>query len=310
MNASISPPAKPAFAERITGPRRPRIALMGEFSAGKSTLANLMIGADPLPVQVIATQLPPVWITYGSGPAAIIDLGGNETACDRHDLQSIAPEDTAFIRIQSEEEILQMCDVIDLPGISDPNMSADVWARILPFADGVVWCSPATQAWRQSEAAVWENVPPHIQEQSILLLTRGDLLVTERDRKKVLSRVAAETEGLFVHRRIMSLTQARDAGDDNAMWEASGAEAFVNDFMSIINVLTDRIAQGEISEPFEVIGLAKSQSPRAEIDTEPTPQNAQADRIVPRRPVVKSVRTRPESALEAQGETRLNPKFS
>jgi len=32
--------------------RRPRIALMGEFSAGKSTLSNLLLGARPLPEKV------------------------------------------------------------------------------------------------------------------------------------------------------------------------------------------------------------------------------------------------------------------
>ena len=49
-----------------TGLRKPRIALMGEFSAGKSTLANMLVGAQHLPVQVTATQLPPVWISQGN----------------------------------------------------------------------------------------------------------------------------------------------------------------------------------------------------------------------------------------------------
>ena len=31
--------------------RRPRVGLMGEFSAGKSTLSNLLVGGNALPVQ-------------------------------------------------------------------------------------------------------------------------------------------------------------------------------------------------------------------------------------------------------------------
>ena len=46
-------------------PRKPRIALMGEFSAGKSTLTNLLIGEDAIPMRVTATQLPPVWLAWG-----------------------------------------------------------------------------------------------------------------------------------------------------------------------------------------------------------------------------------------------------
>ena len=57
---------------------RPVIALMGEFSAGKSTLANLLLGEGRSPVQVTATQLPPVWFSYGSEAPYKVDLDGNE----------------------------------------------------------------------------------------------------------------------------------------------------------------------------------------------------------------------------------------
>ncbi|MBW4710085.1 dynamin family protein [Roseobacter sp. YSTF-M11] len=306
-----NPPAEvPAYVQNLPGPRRPRIALMGEFSAGKSTLANLMIGSDPLPVQVIATQLPPVWISYGSAPAVIVDLDGNETPCDLESLQEIPTEQTAFIRIQSKEEILRMCDVIDMPGISDPNMAASVWERILPLADGVIWCSPATQAWRQSEASVWEKVPPHIQEHSLLLLTRGDMLVSEKDRKKVLKRVRSEAEDLFAQCLMMSLTQARDAEDDPDLWDQSGAEPFVNEFLNIISVLTDRIARDAPTEPFVYQGCEATEAPEAVPSDEASPQTERDDRIVPRRPVVKATRPRPAPRPEPEEEESLSPKFS
>ena len=42
----------------IAARARPRIALMGEFSSGKSTLLNLLIGEALLPTKVTATELP------------------------------------------------------------------------------------------------------------------------------------------------------------------------------------------------------------------------------------------------------------
>ncbi|TNF59741.1 MAG: hypothetical protein EP307_09890, partial [Rhodobacteraceae bacterium] len=57
-------------------PRKPRVALMGEFSAGKSTLTNLLLGAAPLPVKITATRLPPVWITQGDDGGLREDTNG------------------------------------------------------------------------------------------------------------------------------------------------------------------------------------------------------------------------------------------
>ena len=56
--------------------RKPRIALMGEFSAGKSTLSNLLMGVRPLPEKVTATRLSPVWITYGTDAPYRMDVEG------------------------------------------------------------------------------------------------------------------------------------------------------------------------------------------------------------------------------------------
>ncbi|WP_299829618.1 dynamin family protein [uncultured Roseobacter sp.] len=310
MTHEDAPQDTPAFLSKLIGPRRPRIALMGEFSAGKSTLANLMIGSDPLPVQVIATQLPPVWISYGTAPAVIVDLEGTETPCDLEALQEASPEETAYIRIQCQEDILKMCDIIDMPGISDPNMPSEVWERILPAADGVIWCSPATQAWRQSEASVWETVSEVIREHSILLLTRGDMMVSEKDRAKVLKRVRAETDGLFAKTLMISLTQARDAGDDAQLWDQSGAEPFVNEFLRIIGLLTDQSSDGPTDTPFQAL---RDESAGATSDEEPAPEDPtpeQSERIVPRRPVAKSVRARPAPRPDPEEDFSWSPKFS
>jgi hypothetical protein len=266
-------------ATETDGPRKPRIALMGEFSAGKSTLANLMIGADSLPMQVIATQIPPVWIAYGTGKPVHVDIDGNETPCRLEDLSRCAIETTRYIRIFCEEDILQMCDLIDMPGISDPNMTADVWQWMMPYCDGVIWCTPATQAWRQSEAAVWDELADRLAANSILLMTRADMLITDRDRQRVLRRVREETKGKFSTCLLISLLMARDAEADLELWTKSGADPFVSAFLKIL----DRLSRD--------LGLTESANPFAEIARQsavlPDPQAKaprKQDRVVPRRP--------------------------
>ena len=213
---------------------KPCIALMGEFSAGKSTLANLMLGASPLPVQVIATRLPPVRISYGTSPAARMDLEGRSHPIDLADLANIPLASTQLIQIFRRDEILRQCDIIDMPGISDPNMDVDVWPRVLPFAHAVIWCSHATQAWRQSEAAFWDQMPKEIQERSILLLTRIDKIAAESDRHRLMQRVLREAGEQFSTCLPIALLDAHSAGTDQIRWQASGAAAFADAFVYMV----------------------------------------------------------------------------
>lgn len=297
---------RPAYLPPDEAPRRPRVALMGEFSAGKSTLANLMIGTDPLPMQVVATQLPPVWISHGQGETVIVDLEGNETPCDLKTVRNLVPDDVAYIRFQCDEEILQMCDIIDMPGISDPNMSPDVWERIMPAADAVIWCSPSTQAWRQSEAAVWEGMDARVHGNSMLLLTRSDMLLTERDKAKVLKRVRNETEGLFSHVQLISLLQARDAQDDAEVLHRSGADEFVQTFLDLLDRLQKEIngADHAFHSPL---------APAADKGTvSPDDEAAGESKVVPRRPVAKT--SQRKAANDDQNSppdlSKFTPKFS
>ncbi|MFC6688472.1 dynamin family protein [Jhaorihella thermophila] len=225
-----------------TAPKRlPRVALMGEFSAGKSTLTNLLLSGTPLPVRVTATRLPPVWISRGQPDAMREDLNGNFWPIDAGDLESVSLDDTRLIRLTMEEEILHLCDLIDMPGISDPNMAPEVWERVLSEADHVVWCTHATQAWRQSEAAVWETVPEELRQKSLLLVTRFDKIVSPQDRDRVLARLRRETRGLFADFFPISLTEALKAGDDRTRWDTSGAEAFV---ARLVDLLMDPESPG------------------------------------------------------------------
>lgn len=214
--------------------RKPRLALMGEFSAGKSTLSNLLLGADPLPVKVTATRLPPIWISYGDEPACREDMHGNQTPIDIHALETIQLENTRLIRLYLKSDILQLCDLIDMPGISDPNMASDVWQNVIGEADNVIWCSHATQAWRQSEAAVWESLGDDFRAKSLLLLTRFDKLLTERDRNRVLARVRRETAGLFSDIYPVCLTEALVAGDDRDLWNKCGAGPMVERLIDLL----------------------------------------------------------------------------
>lgn len=222
------------MSDLLDAPRKPRIALMGEFSAGKSTLTNLLLGSHPLPVRVTATRLPPVSITYGEERAVVALKGGAREDIALDALDSVSLDRARRIDLSLPSEALELCDLVDMPGISDPNMPADVWQAVLPEVDGVIWCTSATQAWRQSEAAFWSILGPKISGPKVLLITHADKLTSDRDLSRVKKRLERETEGQFDAIYPIALPQALSAGDDMEVWKTSGADVFVEHLIDML----------------------------------------------------------------------------
>jgi len=190
--------------ERRKTVQKPRLVILGEFSAGKSTLINLLTGRQELRTQITATQMPPVWLSHGNQRSTRIDLDGNEHPFDEENVDTLDVAQTAFIRRFARTPLLEICDLIDTPGNSDPNIAADSWKRAVEFADFAVWVSPATQAWRQSEVAAWREIPERIRKNSLLLLSRADMIASQSDRERI------EAAELFAGIHLASLRRFKD----------------------------------------------------------------------------------------------------
>jgi hypothetical protein len=246
------------------------------------------MGAPALPTRVTATQLPPVWLSYGTGPAHGVDIEGARFEVDLDRLGGVDPARTRYLAVERPAEVLQVCDLIDFPGISDPAMPAEVWRRTVPLADAVLWCTHATQAWRQSEAAAWEEMPETLRTRSFLLLTRMDKIAEGKDRRRVLARVRRETEGLFAGLFPVSLTRAIAAGEDAAAFEVSGAQALLDALLDMVMRLSSELGHAILiaaSAPGEAKADGLGAVVRLDDRTDPLPvsRTPPAARIVPRR---------------------------
>lgn len=222
--------------------QKPRLALLGEFSAGKSTLANALLGRASSPVRVTATQVPPIWYSAGSCDPVLVEMDGTETTITPEEVASVPVEGTRAVKVFLESDILEAVDLIDMPGSSDPNMSADIWDALLPLADMVIWCTPAAQAWRQSEAAIWDMVPERLHRRSLLLLTRIDTVRTEEDRARLIARVTRETDGLFREVLPVSPLQAIEADGGADGLRASG----LTDVIDALEGIMDDVLNPEV----------------------------------------------------------------
>jgi hypothetical protein len=74
--------------------------------------------------------------------------------------------------------------------------------------DIAIWCTLATQAWKETEAASWRRIPPPRRQSALMLVTYKDAIHDTRDEIKILERLYRATPGMF---RDILLVSFKDA---------------------------------------------------------------------------------------------------
>lgn len=203
------PPAAGATGQTL---RKPRLLIAGEFSSGKTQLISGLLGETVLPSNVTSTALPPVWLIGGNdagvGQRVAVQPDGETRPVEQ--ITEFDLEDTRYGVVSHSAPILDLVDIIDTPGNSDPNIPPEMWQQMVEYADAVIWCSNATQAWRQSEKAVWMEMPEHLLAASTMLITHADRMTDQRSADRVLRRVRREAGRFFEHFLVASLISDQD----------------------------------------------------------------------------------------------------
>ena len=231
--------------------RKPRIVIAGEFSAGKSCLINGLLGKEVLPTNVTSTSMPPVWLSSDGDGSIVVDLEGNVQGIEA--MEDVEIADTLYCRLVTDSPILDYFDLIDTPGNSDPQIPAVCWERMIEYADAIVWCTGATQAWRQSEKAVCRDFPVEVLEKSTLLITQADRLPDEKAARKVLRRVERDASKLFPNVLMASLVVPEDVERiaDHLILVSEQIVAMQGCVQGDAVETTDELGQGEAQESLE-----------------------------------------------------------
>ncbi|MEO0711680.1 MAG: hypothetical protein AAFY68_13195, partial [Pseudomonadota bacterium] len=99
--------------------KTPRIILLGEFSAGKSTLVNALLEQERSPMRATASHVPPIWYSHGTGASVRVTKDGSEFELDTDDISAVPMDDTQYLRVFVEAPILELTAVF-----GDPNARA------------------------------------------------------------------------------------------------------------------------------------------------------------------------------------------
>lgn len=181
-----------------------KVLVMGEFSAGKSTMINALIGEPILPERALTATAIITEIKYGTSRKAIIYpikgrwKGGdapfevpvtelrkylliNHNIGDADGKDANTMEGNVIASPFERAEVFMPLDIlkdgveiIDSPGLNDPASHGDITHKYLPNVHAIIYCVNGLRAYSQSEKVVIENLVIKHYTTPIFLVTRYD----------------------------------------------------------------------------------------------------------------------------------------
>ena len=80
--------------------------------------------------------------------------------------------------------------------------------RAFSQVDLSIWCTLATQAWKETEVAAWKSIPPGRRKLALMLVTYKDAIRRAADEARITARLSQVTSGLFDEVVLLSLHEA------------------------------------------------------------------------------------------------------
>ncbi|MES0825127.1 dynamin family protein [Ruegeria sp. SCP11] len=258
-------------AERLSN--AVNIGFAGEFGAGKSSLANMLAGADILPTGPQHLKLPLVIVAYSDIPETTVGWWGKEPKVySGIALEKAAADEPDFISVGLNTPALQEISLFDLPGTGALDDTYKQTLDLLKFVDCAIWCTNGTNAWRETERHLWAQVPPELRANSLLAVTHADLPPVRDALDRVLSRLNKEKGDYFrsvvpIGTPVAVRAMAQEPEPDFALWENCGGQELAE---QVLQIASDRrlsdleAARGDLEKDF-LPYLEKLGEPEADV---------------------------------------------
>lgn len=225
-----------------------RVAVIGDFSQGKSTLLNALIGAEIQPTRAVPCSAAVSILTYGEEQRIICHYkDGNQEEINFQEYQNKTSLDKnlalerlseGIVQNQVKEIIfehpkLELCKngvtIIDSPGLNEhPDRSA-ITEQILTNIDAVIFLTDAQRPLTRSEKDILEDLQKRLNinnplngvDNLFIIVNKWDALKKDSDRQDVRERIQniclGENPIILGNNRIhfLSATEALDAISSN-----------------------------------------------------------------------------------------------
>ncbi len=246
-----------AHAERLSN--AVSIGFAGEFGAGKSSLANMLAGADILPTGPQHLKLPLVIVAYADTPETTVGWWDKEPKVySGIALEKAAADEPDFISVGLNTPALQEISLFDLPGAGALDDTYKQTLNLLDYVDCAIWCTNGTNAWRETERHLWSQVPQKLRNNSLLAVTHADLPPVRDALDRVVARLNKEKGDLF--RAVVTIgtpvavrAMEQEPEPDFALWETCGGQNLAE---QVLHIASDHrrhdleAAQKDLAEEF------------------------------------------------------------
>jgi uncharacterized tellurite resistance protein B-like protein/GTPase SAR1 family protein len=199
------------LSERIQS-QRFRLAIVGEFSQGKSTLLNALLGEEIQPVRAIPCSGTLTTLKYGAEKRVTCHYkdGRQEVIpVDQYQQKASIPEDLALgdrgtgltestlMEIVLEHPGLELCrhhvEIVDSPGLNEHPDRTAVTERLLQDADAAIFLANASRPLTQGERELLNSLKHQLQKDNpdepadnlFVLVNFMDMLRTQQDKEQV-----------------------------------------------------------------------------------------------------------------------------
>lgn len=188
--------------QKITEPMQ--IAIIGQFSSGKSTFLNALLGQDILPTGITPITSKVCKICYGEDYILeILYKDGSKVLQNVEFLHKLTRENSKnidYFCLYAPILLLKEINFLDTPGFNSQNSDdTHITLKMLDQVDGIIWLTLIDNAGKNSEKILLKEFSSHFSQKSLCVLNQKDRLKNEKEIQTSVEYAKAAFEGIFAN---------------------------------------------------------------------------------------------------------------
>ncbi|EAK9961693.1 ATP-binding protein [Campylobacter lari] len=158
------------------------IAIIGQFSSGKSTLLNLILQKECLPTGVVPVTFKPTFLRYAREYFLRVEYeDGSDEIVDINELAKFSDQrnklkETKSLHLFAPIELLKDITLIDTPGLNANDIDTLTTFKELSFMHSAIWLSLIDNAGKKSEEDAIRANAKLLERGGICVLNQKDKL--------------------------------------------------------------------------------------------------------------------------------------
>ena len=164
------------------------VAIVGQFSSGKSTFLNALLSRDILPTGITPVTSKVIYINYGeSYKLRITYKSGVHEYRPIEELSLFSDQRVKhlaaikYLSVYAPVERLKTISFVDTPGLNSPSQEdTESTKKVFQDVGGIIWLTLMDNAGKRSEKEILERYMPAFKSKSLCLLNQMDKFSLEQ----------------------------------------------------------------------------------------------------------------------------------